>query len=308
MKNTHLCFTSHKEVLFRNEADMNTWFNCFCSALYKTDSICYTDSTLSDHFHTCCRTQYPSELIKISRDSYAKKFNNKYLRKGSLGDEGFFIQELDGLQQLLAAMTYTICNAKHHGVVASPFEYKYCSINSYFRKQLGKNTVPDRLLTPEEIRKVLPKRAEYNPSWKMNIDGVFLRESVMDVETVEVSYGTAQAFNYYIGRKSGPEWKKEQEVDGKEAITLESFESGLIEKDVSKEKSLSSLLRNERSRTAVFAIDDLALCEIIDNQYVPQMGCKSVYSLTESQKNAIANELYKKYYARISQLRRCLVF
>ena len=41
MPNYHLCFTSHKEVLFRDEEDMNHGFNSLCSSLYKTDSACY---------------------------------------------------------------------------------------------------------------------------------------------------------------------------------------------------------------------------------------------------------------------------
>lgn len=304
MPNYHLDFTSHKEVLFRNEQDMNNWFNCFCSALYKTDSVCYVDCALSDHHHSCCRTKKPGELIRICRDAYAKVFNNKYSRKGPLGEKGVYIVEIQGINHLLAELSYTLRNPVHHGVTGSPFEYKYSSANCYFRKELGKIIDQPLLLSADQIKKVLSPRAEFDSKWKMGVDGVFLRESVVDIAAVETTFGTAKAFNYYLGRKSSEEWAREQAEDnGNEGvITLESFERHFV----NSAESVAKMLRNENSRARLFRIGDLELCTLIDKEYAPRYGCNSVYQLTTAQKNLIANELYAKYKAGVSQIKRCL--
>ena len=286
---------------------MNNWFNCFCSALYKTDSTCYTDCEMSDHHHSCCRTKNPGELIRISRDAYTKMFNNKYSRKGPLGEKGVYIVEIQGINHLLAELSYNLRNPVHHGVVNSPFEYKYSSVNCYFRKELGKDFEPGPLLTPDQIKRVLSPRAEYDSTWKMSVDGVFLRESVVDTAAVETTFGTPKAFNYYLSRKSSEDWKREQGEDnnGVDAITLDSFEQNMLRGKEA--ESFAKMLRNENSRSPVFRINDLDLCSIIDRIYVPKYNVESVYHLSVAQKNQIANELYSKYKAGVSQIKRCLV-
>ena len=47
----------------------------------------------------------------------------------------------------------------------------------------------------------------------MSENGLFLRESVLDTVQVENMYVTPRAFNYYMSRRSGEEWEKEQEKD-----------------------------------------------------------------------------------------------
>ena len=188
--------------MFRNVDDMNYAFNSLCSALYKTDSICLAEAFISTHHHGCYLTSLPRELMHIHRTSYTKYFNNKYGRTGSLGEKGFFMQEIDGLRHQVSAITYVLKNPVHHGISATPFAYPYCSANAFFRKDLGKDFSP-RLLTSEQIRMSLPRRAEFDPSWKMGTEGVFLRESVLETAMVESLYSTPQAFNYMLSRKSG---------------------------------------------------------------------------------------------------------
>ena len=197
-----ICYASHQEVLFRSEADMNTAFNSLCSALYKTGSRCLAETFMSNHHHGCYDTKCPGELMRISRDSYTRYFNEKYERRGMLGEKGIYYVVVEGLRHLLAALTYTLRNCVHHGVEASPFAYPYSSINAYFRKELGKASSDSILLTPAQIRATLPRRAVFDPSWKMGPEGVFLRESVVAVSIVEAAYATPQAFNYMMGRKS----------------------------------------------------------------------------------------------------------
>lgn len=302
----HLCYTSHDEVMFRNENDMNMAFNCLCSSLCKTDSTCYAYAFMSDHHHGCYSTKHPGELIRTTRESYTKLFNNKYYRRGPLGDLGLFLQEVQGLKHFLAAVSYVLKNAPHHGAASTPFEYPFSSVNAYFRKALGKSREGETYLTNDQIKAVLPRRASFNPDWKMGVDGVFFPESVLDVASVENAYGTVQAFNYYMGRKSGEDWKKEQEEENETMpFSLENMESFWLERNT---VSVADLLRNEKARFVTAPITDLELCKIIDEQCVPVYERKSVYHLTGSEKTEIANRLYKEYHAGINQIKRCLVF
>lgn len=305
MPNYHLCFTSHKEVLFRDEEDMNHAFNNLCSSLYKTDSTCYAYTAMSDHHHGCYRTKNPVELIRTFRESYTKYFNRKYHRSGSFGDAGAYSQEISGLKHFLAAVSYVLKNPPHHGVATTPFEYKYSSANDYFRKELGKTEMPGRLLNYQEIKAILPRRAEFDPSWKMGRKGVFLSSSVLDIGAVETNFGTAQAFNYYMGRKSGEDWIKEQADENTSSpFTLENVEAPLIKPHG---VSVADLLRNEKSRFSTVAITDMEVCSLIDNKYILDYGKESVYLLDEKEKLEIANTLFKKHTFNADQIKRCLV-
>ena len=305
----HLCYTSHKEVMYRNPADMNMAFNSLCSALFKTESRCLADSFLPTHHHGCYYTECPRELARTSRSSYTKQFNEKYDRTGPLGEAGCFVQLLEGTQHQLTAITYTARNAVHHGIVLTPFLYPYCSANAYFRKELGKDNEPEILLSPGQIKAALPRRAAFDPSWKMGTDGVFLRESVLETALVENLYATPQAFNYMMSRKSSADWYKEQERDGNglPPITLEGMEQLFLEQAECREQTVMEMLQNEKARFNASRMTDMQLCEIIDQQYVPRYGKWSVYQLTVQEKNAIANHLYKTYHLSEKQIRRCIV-
>lgn len=305
MSTFHLCYTSHDEVMFRNENDMNTAFNCLCSALYKTDSTCFAYASMSDHHHGCYSSKRPGELIRTARESYTKLFNSKYYRNGPLGETGLFVQEIQGQKHFLAAVSYTLKNPPHHGAASSPFEYPFSSANAYFRKELGKSRVGEIFLTRDQIKFVLPRRAAFRPEWEMGHDGVFFPETVLDVQAVERAYGTVQAFNYYLSRKSGEDWLKEQKEENESIpFTIENMETLWLEQN---SVSVADLLRNEKSRFVTAPISDLELCKIIDEQIVPSYERVSVYHLSEQEKIEIANRLYKEYHAGYRQIKRCLV-
>ena len=308
IKTYHLSYTSHKEVMYRSVADMNHSFNCLCSALYKTESRCMAECDIPNHHHGCYETECPSELIRNKRHSYTTFFNEKYDRKGPLGDPGYLILELQGIRHTLSALSYTNRNAVHHGITSTPFEWPFCSANAFFRKELGKLYVPDILLTPEQIEHSLPRRARFDSQWKMGVEGVFLRESVIETSLVENLYATPQAFNYLVTRKSGEDWYKEQEADGNglPPITLESIETQILQYAVDRKQVIAEMLRNEQARHVTARMTDLQVCELIDTRYVPKYRAFSVYHLTDSQKNAIANELFRKYRLGLTQIRRCL--
>lgn len=308
IKTYHLCYTSHKEVMYRSAQDMDWSFNCLCSAMFKTGSRCLAENDLPNHHHGCYETECPSELIRNKRHAYTGYFNEKYGRKGPLGDPGYFLLEVRGVQHLLAALSYTIKNAAHHGITSTPFEWPYCSANAYFRKELGKLYVPDILLAPEQIERALPRRAAFDPCWKMGVEGVFLRETVIEVPLVENLFATPQAFNYLVTRKSGEDWYKEQEADGNglPPITLETIETQLLQYAPDRKQALVDILRNEQARHATARMTDLQVCDLIDTRFVSKYHAFSVYYLTDNQKNAIASELYRQYRLSMAQIRRCL--
>ena len=293
--------------MFRNVDDMNYAFNSLCSALYKTDSICLAEAFISTHHHGCYLTSLPRELMHIHRTSYTKYFNNKYGRTGSLGEKGFFMQEIDGLRHQVSAITYVLKNPVHHGISATPFAYPYCSANAFFRKDLGKDFSP-RLLTSELIRMSLPRRAEFDPSWKMGTEGVFLRESVLETAMVESLYSTPQAFNYMLSRKSGEDWVKEQDMDSVSCppVTLENIESPLFTGGSGKEDSLFHMLQNERSRFNRSVMTDLRLCGIVDMELASGKAPRTVYQLSNEEKICLANEIHRRFHCGKEQIRRCL--
>ena len=288
---------------------MNHSFNCLCSALRKTGSRCLAENDMTNHHHGCYETECPDCLLRIKRQSYTRYFNEKYGRQGPLGDPGYFAVELDGLQHKLTAITYTLRQSVHHGITSTPFEWPFCSANAYFRKELGKLYVPELLLTPAQIKAVLPRRAKYDSKWKMGVEGVFLRESVIETAVVENLYATPKAFNYLVTRLSGDDWSQEQEADknGRPPITLESFEELVLQRSASREKTIAEMLRNEKNRGTPLGLNDLQLCELIDKQYVPPYQVRSIYQLSSREKNNIASELYRRRLAGEAQIRRCLV-
>ena len=143
----------------------------------------------------------------------------------------------------------------------------------------------------------------------MGVEGVFLRESVIETSLVENLYATPQAFNYLVTRKSGEDWYKEQEADGNglPPITLENIETMVLQYASDRKQAVADMLRNEQVRHITARMTDLQVCELIDKRYVPQSRAFSVYHLTDSQKNAIANDLSRQYRLGIAQIRRCLV-
>ena len=305
---THICYTSHDEVMFRNKEDMDYAFNSLCSALYKTGSLCLAEAFISTHHHGVYITSCPRELMRIHRISYTMYFNQKYGRSGPLGERGFFVQDIYGIRHQITALSYVLKNPVHHGICQTPFAYPYCSANAYFREELGKDVHP-RLLTPEQIRQALPRRAEYDPSWKMGVEGVFLRESVIETAMVEGLYATPQAFNYMLARKSGEDWIKEQEMDPipLPPVTLETIESAMLSQEKAKDDSLFGMLRNEKSRFGSSEMTDIRLCGIIDGELTSRKPPRTIYQISRQEKTELANSLYRHFHCSTKQIRRCLV-
>lgn len=304
MKKTyHLCLSAGNETLFRGEEDYNRGFNSLALALYKTNSTGLVESFQSTHFHLVVQTENPADMMYAMRQSYSKYFNRRYQRSGRLGEKHHFQLEISGLHHHLAAMTYVLRNALHHGLVPIPYAYPHCTVNAIFRKEMGKTHI-EKELNQNSFYRFVGRKAEWPSHYRMNDKGLFLRESVLDIVQVENMYATPRAFNYYMSRKSGEEWEKEQEKDniGARPIRLEDIEQGI--NGQTKEK----MLIYESGRSDYRKISDIDLCHEIDRNIIPKYGKASVYHLSRTEKEQIGEFLFRTFRIGEAQIRRCLAF
>ena len=289
--------------MFRDLEDYNRGFNCFALALYRSNSTGLVESFMSNHFHLMIQTENPKEFMYNMRQPYSKYFNRKYCRNGRLGEKHHFQLEISGLHHHLAAMSYTLRNALHHGVSPIPYAYPHSSVNSIFRKEMGKIS-DERLIPQKSYYKYIGRRAEYPSSYKMNKNGLFLRESVLDIAQVENMFVTPRSFDYYMGRKTSEDWQKEQSKDNLQIppVRLEDIEAG------ARMQTLEAMMINENGKGNYRKISDIDLCIEIDQFILPEFGKGSVYLLSDQEKRKIAELLYKKYHINEMQIRRCLVY
>ena len=304
MKKTyHLCLSAGDEIMFRDLEDYHRGFNCFACALYKTDSTGLAESFMSTHTHQLVQSHYPKEFMYNFRQSYAMYFNNKYHRKGRLGERYHFTLEIIGHHHTIAAASYVLRNALHHGVAPIPYAYPHCSANAIFSKEMGKfNNTP---LLPERLYyKYIGRRCEYPDSYKMTKSGVFTRETVLDIPQIEALYGTPRAFNFYMSRKSSEEWEAEQQKDGNNlaSVNLETIEKGVGLHETARMYTFESGKADYRK------MSDIELCTELDILARTRYGKHSVYELSLKEKEYIAEYLYKERHLSEQQIRRCLVF
>ena len=302
MKKTyHLCLSAGDEVMFRDLEDYNRGFNCLALAFYKTDSTGLVESFMSNHFHQLSQTADPVELMYNFRLSYSMYFNRKYYRQGKLGEEKHFTMEVVGYNHTLAAASYILRHALHHGIAPLPYAYPHCTANAIFMSDMGKSPC-DRILDRKHCRKYIGKTAEYPDKYKMNENGVFLRESVLDIPQVENLFVTPRAYNWYMTRKSSEEWETEQQKDknDKPPINLSCIEEGV------RTDSTEKLLIYESGKANYRRPSDIDICTEIDRSILPKYGKPSVYLLSRQEKQKIAEHLYKNLHIPEDQIRRCL--
>ena len=304
MKKTyHLCLSAGNEAMFRDLEDYHKGFNYFALALHKTGSTGLVESFMSTHTHQLVQTADPEEFMHCFRQPYSMYFNHKYHRGGKLGENVHFTMEVVGYHHKIAAASYVLRNALHHGVAPLPYAYPHCSANSIFRKEMGK-FLDENILPEKHHSKFLSRRAEYPSSYKMSESGIFLRETVLDIPQVENLFVTPRAFNFYMSRKSSEEWEAEQSKDGNgmSAINISAIEKGVAI------HSIERMLVFENGKADYRKISDIELCTSLDDLARKQYGQPSVYMLSEMQKQTIAEDLYRRLHIGESQIRRCLAF
>ena len=218
-------------------------------------------------------------------------FNRKYHRPGKLGEDTHFTMEVVGYHHTLAAASYVLRNALHHGVAPLPYAYPHCSANAIFMKEMGKAPCSS-LLDKRHFRNFIGKTA------------VFLRETVLDIPQVENLFVTPRAFNWYMTRKSSEEWEKEQMKDNnnRSPINIQAIENCNLCPD------LNRMLYYESGKSDYRRITDIELCTDMDNISRSRFNKHSVYQLSHTEKQILAEEYYRKHNLSESQIRRCLVF
>ena len=302
----HLCLASHDEVMHRSEEDFVYDVNCFALATYRTESRALADAIMSTHVHFCIQSDDYQAFAFHRRNAYTRYFNAKYGRRGRLGEVRHFVNKLEGIQHIVAAISYVNRNPLHHGLTTTPFGYPYCSSNAVFRKELGKEESVVLYCRKDRRHLSLPRNNPLPSSFRMDTSGMVLHEDIIDARYVEELYVTSRSFLFMMNRYSNEEWIQEQRADGNAsapAVTLDMIEQALPEESTMRMRS------NEKGRVFQSVLTDLELCRIIDTEYVPQYRKHSVYSLSSFEKAEIGNTLSLKYGHRTNekQLKRCLV-
>lgn len=289
--------------MFRDLEDYHKGFNYFALALHKTGSTGLAEAFMATHTHQVIQSDQPAEFMYHFRRPYSLYFNHKYKRSGKLGESAHFSMEVIGHNHRLAALSYTLRNALHHGVAPIPYAYPHCSANAFFRREMGK-FIDEKTLPHSAIYNHIGRSVRCPDSYRMSESGVFLRESVLDVPQVENLFVTPRAFNYYMTRKSSEEWEKEQAKDGNglAPVNILSIENGILLHEPDK------MLIFESGKADYRKITDIELCTQLDELARSCYGRHSVYQLSLAEKTKIAEELYRKHHLSESQIRRCLAF
>lgn len=300
-KSYHICISSNDEVMFRDEEDYNRGFNIFALALYKTESTGLVECNMSNHSHMLIQTSNPDRFAEAYRMPYSKYFNYKYKRCGKLGEQHHFATEINGLYHHLAAMSYILRNALHHGVAPIPYAYPHSSVNVIFQREMGKRSETD-LVEQKSFYRHIGRNASYPDSYKMSRSGLFLRESVLDIAQVENMFVTPRNFDYYMGRRTSEDWLKEQDKDHNNSnpVTLD-----LIEHSVQM-NTLDDMLIYESGRLDYRKRSDIDLCREIDHIVKTEMQRESIYTISFNEKMTLAKRLRSQYYIGEAQLCRCL--
>lgn len=298
-----LCFTSHDEVLFRDEQDHGMFINVMAIEGFRTESEILCDSEMSNHVHINALTNCPAVFSGRTRMAYTKYFNRKYGRTGRFGEKGTYILKVDGLFHQLTLANYILRNGLHHCAAPSAMGYPYCSIREMFAKDLGIVLEPAIFTRREEIRGFLPRYADFPDTYVMDKNGIFLRSSFMEIRRLEQFYTSPRNFLYQMNRLTDETWLQDQLQDGTgKPITLADIEPGLDE------KSIAKLLNNEHGRNFNrVRMQDLDVCRLIDKELLPGTGATSVYWLTDTQRNRINRLLQNEFHLHDRQIRRCLV-
>ncbi len=307
-KTCHICLSSHDEVMFRSEADLIRGFNSLAVAVLETDSRLLSEGFMSTHFHGLIQTDNSSEVMHRTRYAYARYFNSKYRRSGRLGEKQFFSLIIEGFHHTLAALNYVNRQGIHHGLSQTPFGYRHCSARTFFRRELG---VPETasLMAADQRYKYLPKGVSLPDKYRMDMNGLLLRENILDTSQVEAMYVSPRNFLYQMN-KVGDEMsvrEQQEENSSTQIITL-----GVIEPGFSSEE-ISQFLRNEKGRFNPAFISDIDLCQLIDGTYLPKYHRSStLYDLSVAQRARLCDRLWKELWPLTkkrtteTQLKRCL--
>ena len=297
----HICFTSHQEVMFRDQEDHGMMLNLMALRAFACDTEILVEAEMSTHVHQNVFTNRPMEYASALRMSYTKYFNQKYGRKGRFGEKYTYLLKVEGFNHQVVLMNYVVRNGLHHQAAATAFGYKYCTARELFVEDIGLSTEVAAPLSRQDIASYLPRHSEFPDHYRMTAEGVFVRRSFMEIRRAEQFYATPRNYLYQMNRLTDEDWIKSQEADRTgRPITLDLVEPGYG-------GSIEQLLRNESGRQfSRTRLQDMDVCRLIDRDLLPGYGVTSVYQLTETQKHRIARQLQEEFFLPEAQIRRCL--
>ena len=300
----HICFTSHNEVLFRDREDHGYFINLMALRGFASETALLADAEMSNHIHLNVFTDNPADFGGRLRMSYTKYLNHKYGRKGRMGEPGLYILKVKGVNHQIALDNYILRNGLHHGAASNAWGYPWCSARAMFAEDFGYPPPRETIRERHIMNTLLPRHSEYPDSWVMDGEGVFLRNSFMEIRQVEQFYVTPRNFLFQMNRLTDESWDRDQEKDGTgRPVRLADVEVGWTESDI------AAMLRNENGRCfRPDRMQDLDVCQLIDKQLLPKYRVCSVYGLEDSQKRQIARILYHEYHLPEQQICRCLVY
>ena len=299
----HICFTSHDEVMFRDEDDHGVFVNLMALRAFATDTEILADAEMSTHVHADIFTENPSPFAGTLRMSYTKYFNGKYGRKGRMGQKYTFSLKIDGYYHQQVALSYILRNGLHHGAAPTALGYPYCSVREMFAKDIGLSSEKAAPLSRSQMAAFLPRYSEFPDHWQMNADGILLRSSFLELRRAEQYYGSARNYLYQMNRLTDESWKQDQIQDGTgQPVTLSMLEKA-------DEQTIAQMLNNEHGRNFQHSrLQDPDVCRLIDNELLPSLGVRSVYLLTENQRQRLSMQLLHEFHLPEHQIRRCLGF
>lgn len=299
----HICFTSHDEVMFRDEEDHGVFVNLMALRAFATDTEILADAEMSTHVHADIFTENPSPFAGTLRMSYTKYFNGKYGRKGRMGQKYTFSLKIDGYYHQQVALSYILRNGLHHGAAPTALGYPYCSVREMFAKDIGLSSEKAAPLSRSQMAAFLPRYSEFPDHWQMNADGILLRSSFLELRRAEQYYGSARNYLYQMNRLTDESWKQDQIQDGTgQPVTLSMLERA-------DEQTIAQMLNNEHGRNFQHSrLQDPDVCRLIDNELLPSLGVRSVYLLTENQRQRLSMQLLHEFHLPEHQIRRCLGF
>jgi len=298
----HICFTSHDEVMFRDQEDYGTILNLLALQCHSKDTELLVDAEMSTHVHLNVFSAAPVPYARSSRMSYTKYFNHKYGREGRFGEKYTFVLKVEGFYHQLTLQNYVLRNGLHHGAAATAFGYPHCTVRELFAQDIGMSAEKAVPMSRPEIASILPCHAEFPDEYRMNASGIFVRDSFMELRRAEQVYATPRNYLYQMNRLTDDRWIKDQLEDHTGSpLTLAEIEKA-------DEKSVAQMLINESGRNFDrHRMQDPAVCALIDKNLIIPFGATSVYQLTDSQKTRIARQLCFEFHLPEHQIRRCLV-
>ncbi len=287
-KTYHICIASHDEVLYRSEADMIRGFNCLAETVLFTESRLLAEGFMSTHRHIIVQTDDPVDFVQRDRYAYSRYFNARYGRSGRLGERQAFITEIEGLVRLLTALNYVNRQGLHHGLVATPFAYPHCSVNSFFQKDFGKSSPDKDNLLPSKFRhRYLTRNVSVPERYRMDQNGLLLREDIIDTGYVKQIYISPRNFLFQMNKVTDERVEEDQRREESDTpiITIDLIEQGVPDAD------RKQMLLNEQGRVNTSLMTDLELCRLIDDYYVPRVKGRdegiTLYALSQTERAAL---------------------